>query len=160
MTVVASFVAPCHAQESIRSTEAGFTLPAPKGWKVTEIAGLKYKVAVGKPANGFAPNIVIVDEAFGGTVNAYAEVNKKNAAKFAPGSKLLSNSAFVTKGGIAGVKLAYNTIQQGKSLRQVFYLVPAKNKRMLAITASSMGKDGLKYDSDVDTAVRNLVKTK
>lgn len=155
-----SVASTCHAQETIRSSEAGFELPAPKGWKVTEVGGLKYKVAVSKPTGGFAANIVIVDEAFGGTVSAYAEINKKNAAKFAPGSKFLGRSAFVTKDGTAGVKLAYNTIQQGKSLRQVFYLVPAKNKRMLAITVSSLAEQGLKYDATADSAVRNLVLMK
>lgn len=151
---------PCHAQEFVRSAETGFSFPAPKDWSVVEAPGLKYKVALATPYKKFSPNIVVIDQTFDGTVEDYATQSIKTMPAQSPGSKFLNKTPFVTKDGTLGLKLAYKTVYNKDSLRQVFYLVPAKNKRMLVITLSSLWEQGLKYDAVTDAAMRNLVITK
>lgn len=40
-----------------------FSYVPPSGWKVQDFPGLKFKISRGEAVKGFAPNIVVVDEA-------------------------------------------------------------------------------------------------
>ncbi len=46
-----------------------FSYAPPKGWKVMEFPGLKYKIARAEPVQGFAPNIVVTSEEYASLVH-------------------------------------------------------------------------------------------
>ena len=48
--------------EPNRHHEAGFSFVPPADWEIREMPGMKYKPALAKPEDGFAPNVNVVDE--------------------------------------------------------------------------------------------------
>ena len=63
------------ADEPGRFHGKGFSYLPPQGWALKEIPGLTNKVALATPADGFAPNLNVVDEEFGGSPDEYLEAN-------------------------------------------------------------------------------------
>ena len=56
----------------------GFSFVPPSGWQEKDMPGMKFKIWVGQPEKGFAPNIVVVDEQFDGSLNDYVNENIKS----------------------------------------------------------------------------------
>lgn len=128
----------------------------PPGWQIKNIPGVKYKAAVGKPANGFAPNINVVDEVFPQSVEEYADANEKTLQKAMPGYKKLSRAPFTTSSNAKGVRLATEQTQNGRKLRTIFYLFATTNGPKLVVTCISLASDGTKYDSAFDKAMKSM----
>ena len=102
-------MAPCYAQSVIVRKPGGFSLPVPPGWKVRVAPGVKYSVAMGPSSNNFAPDPVVLNQTFHGGVKQYAQAVRGDMSD----TKLLTQSPIVTKSGIAGYKLAYETVHKG-----------------------------------------------
>jgi hypothetical protein len=136
--------------------EGGFSYRPPKGFNVEPVAGMKYKAAKAEAVDGFAPNIVFVDEAFAGALKAYVDANEAGVSKAFKGYKKLSREEFKTEAGAAGEKLAIEDEQLGMKLRQVFYFFdgPAGNK--IVVTCSSLAKDGDKHDAAFDASMKTF----
>lgn len=134
-----------------------FSYKVPEGWRVVEVAQVKYKVAVATPVDGFAPNINIVEEEFKGSMDEYLQGNLKILEKSLPGFKNLGQRAFTTNSGVKGVKVTAQTEQQGKVLRQVFFLLRGKGDLKFVITFTALANDGNKYDAAVEKALKTFV---
>src|SRR5882672_3527451 len=77
----------------------GYSFVPPKDWTIKEFPGLKYKVAVGPAANGFAPNINFADEAFKGSLSDYVGANKKTLDTVLKNFKEVSQTELKTEDG-------------------------------------------------------------
>src|SRR5262245_10093979 len=98
-----------------------FSLDPPAGWSKQEVPGLKYPVWAGPAADGFAPNINVVDEAFSGSLEEYTEGNLRTVARVFEGFRLLGKEPFETNSGLKGMRATVENVQQGRRLRQTFY---------------------------------------
>ncbi len=108
-----------------------FSYVPPDGWKVSEVPGLKYKVCLGNPAKGFAPNIVVVEEAYEKSLDDYVKANIAMMQKVFQDHKILSQTDFTTSGGARAVKMITEREdpQLKKRLRQIYYFFDAGNKK-------------------------------
>ena len=128
----------------------------PKGFEVMTLPGFKHKVAAGKPTAGFAPNLNVVEESFGGNIEQYADANEKTLAKV-PTYRKASRTTFKTTSGAGGVKLVYGNSQKSDQLRQVMYLIPGKGNARTLLTGSSLAADGKKYDAAFDASAKSFM---
>ena len=82
--------------------------------------GLKYKWAVGPAAQGFAPNINVVDEPFAGTLDDYVAGNIKTLSALVKYYRQIDKGPFATTKGLEGVKLVtekgYSVAEAARSL--------------------------------------------
>jgi len=141
----------------ISEPSGGFAFTIPQGWQTREFPGLKYKVAYGTPVKGFAPNIVVVDEQFAGSIGEYTALNLKNIAQVFVDFRNLGQTPFLTQSGLQGVRLVTQARQQKVLLRQVFYLLPGQGDKKYVLTFSALLEEGDKYDSAVDAAIKTFV---
>jgi hypothetical protein len=132
-----------NAPAARRLTEAGkFSFVPPGGWEIRTVPGLKYKVAVGPAAGGFAPNINVVDEAFAGTLDAYVQTNMTTVQKvFARSRLVLKPEQFTTTAGLQGVRSTLESEPQGKRLRQTFYSF-GNGATKFVVTCSTLADGG------------------
>ncbi|HYT94101.1 MAG TPA: hypothetical protein VEL76_35625 [Gemmataceae bacterium] len=135
--------------------DGGFSYVPPSGWKIIDFGGLKYKAVVGPAKDGFAVNLNCVEEAFTGTVEAYTEGSLATLPKVFPTFRLLRREKFKTDKGLEGMKLIFETDQQGRRLRQCGYFLPMNNK-MLVITGSALAQGGEGFDAVFDGAVKTF----
>ncbi len=145
----ATFTGAALAQTKL--SEKPFSMTVPAGWQVRTVPGLKFKVAVGTPGNGFAPNISVVDEPTRASAAAYADASEKQLQTL-EGYKKLGRVPFKTAQGVSAVRLTIQTRQQTKDLRQHAYLIPGKGV-MFVVTASALATDGTKHDKAVNAAL-------
>ena len=106
-----------------------FTYQKPDGWEYKDFPGLKYEVSIGKPAKGFAPNIVVVDEDFSGTLEEYFKQNVAQVEKTINKAKIISQKKISTADGDAGFKLVYTSEQNGLKLKQIQYFFGKGDKK-------------------------------
>lgn len=141
-----------------RHSEASgrFSYYPPKGWKVAELGGLKYKVVVGPPEGDFTPNLNVVDQKSKLSLKEFAEANKAMLPKVVEDVKVLGEGPFTTRFGRRGYRFAVENRQNGKHLRQVFYLFDGWSGNKIIVTATAPAAVGAKYDALFDESVRTL----
>lgn len=127
--------------------QGGFSYDPPAGWKVSEFPGLKYKISTGTPNNGFAPNLNVVDENYSGDLKSYLEANKANLQKLFQDYVEVKEDTFQTASGMSAYRLVTENTQQGKGLRQTFFMFE-KGSRKFVMTFSSLAEDGDKHDEE------------
>jgi hypothetical protein len=137
-----------------------FSYVPPNGWKVVEFPGLKFKISLGAPVKGFAPNIVVTDEAYKKSLDDYAKDNIANLQKIFHGLKIISQTDFTTSDGTRAIKLLTERDDDisKKRLRQVFYIYDSGNKKLVA-TCSSVAEEAPASDSVCDSTMRTFKVT-
>jgi hypothetical protein len=141
--------------EPSRYRAAGFSYVPPQGWEVRDFPGLKYKIAAAAPADGFAPNLNVVDEAFAGSLDTYVSLNLQNLAKALPGYEKVSQETFRTADGVDATKLVVLSTQSNVPLRQLFYMVPASGK-FYVVTCSDHADHKGSHDAECDAAAKTF----
>lgn len=136
--------------------QGGFSYIPPEGWKVMEFPGLKYKISCGQRANEFAPNINVVDEAFGGALDDYVDASVTNMEKLFKNLRIVSREPFSPEGGLSSVKLITENEQFGRPLRQTFFFFDKGNK-MYVVTCSALGEGGEELDDLFDAAMKTFL---
>jgi hypothetical protein len=141
-----------------RHTEkaGGYSFVPPKGWKMMEFGGLKHKIAVGPAANGFAPNIVFVDEAFKGNLIDYVAGSKDGLKKAFKKFKEISETSLKTKDGAACVRFVIERDENGKQLRQSFYFFDLSPGRKLVVTCTALTDGGEKLDPAFEESMKTF----
>jgi hypothetical protein len=136
----------------------GFSFVPPKDWTMRDvgIASIKYKAAIGPAANGFAPNIVFVDEAYKGTLADYMAANKKSLAKVFKNYKELGEKNLKTEGGADMIMLVIQREDNGKMLRQTFYFVDLSPEKKMVATCSALTDGGDKLDGLFETSLKSF----
>ena len=118
-----------------------FSYIPPKTWEYSSSPGLKYKISRGTPTGNFAPNIVIIDEAYAGDLDSYLAANERGVLKMLPKCVVKGKGDFTTNEGLAGKYLITENEQSNFQLRQSFYIFP-KGGMMFIVTTSCLAKDG------------------
>jgi hypothetical protein len=134
----------------------GYSFAPPKDWTLKEFPGMKYQFAFGPAANGFAPNINCVDEAFNGTVDTYANENLKSLQAIFQGFKKISQVTFKTEAGVSGVKLVTTSEQQKMALRQTFFFLDGPAGKKLVFTCSCLAEGGEKLDPVFEASIKTV----
>jgi len=136
--------------------KGGFSFTPPKGWECRDYPGMKYQIAFGPPADGFAPNINVVDEKFDGTLKAYVEANEVTLAKVFQSYKKISLTELKTEAGVSGTKLVTTNEQNGKALRQTFVFFDGPPGKKLVVTCTTLAEGGEKFDAAFDTCLKSF----
>ena len=135
----------------------GFSFCPPQGWTIQAFPGLKYSIAAGPAANGFAPNVNVVDEAADMSLPAYVDTSKKMLSKAFKGYKEVGNREFKTTAGLKGSRLIIQSNQNGTQLRQTFYFFAGKGDQKLVVTCSALASGGEKLDEVFETSLKTFV---
>lgn len=137
-----------------------FSFQAPAGWQFREFPGMKYQIALGAPNNGFSPNINVIDEAYQGSLQSYADANIDVLKKMFTGFVLVKRYSFATKAGVKGEVVVINSEQYHNLLRQTFYILQGTNGKFFVITCSALKDGGEKFDSAFEESVKTFEITK
>jgi hypothetical protein len=135
-----------------------FSYVPPSGWKVQDFPGLKFKISRGEAVKGFAPNIVVVDEAYNKSLGEYVKDNIVNMRKAFPGLKVLSQSDFRTSDGTNVIKLLTERDDDvsRKGVRQVYYFYNAGDKKLVAACTSLAEEAPAASDMVCDAAMKTF----
>jgi len=117
--------------------EGGYSFIPPAGWQMTELAGLKYQVAI-TTAAGFNANINFVDEAYDGTLNAYISASRAALQQAYPDVKFGVQQEFFAAANIPAARLEASLTLNGQPLRQIYYFFDAGQRNYIA-TCSRLG---------------------
>lgn len=118
----------------------GFSMVPPQGWETREMPGFKYSFFTGSPANGFAPNIGVVDERYSGSLHEYATASMQASANLFEDFRELSRESFFLDSGERGIKSVTENRQNGRFLAQTFYFVNGLKKKFV-ITCTKLKSD-------------------
>jgi hypothetical protein len=145
------------ADDPRRHTEVagGFSFIPPDGWQIRTIPRLKFKVATGPAADGFAPNINIVDESFNGSVDDYAQANLANLQRALKQVRLLKEDQFTTAKGMQAPRMVIEHDFNGKPLHQTFYMF-SNGATKFVITCSALAQDGDRLAPVFESAMRTF----
>ncbi|WP_165229996.1 DcrB-related protein [Aquisphaera insulae] len=145
------------ADESRRlKDEAGkFSFVPPPKWTTRSFPGAKYQIVHGPPKDGFAPNINVIDEPFGGSMEQYAKASLATLEKALPEFKLKEQREFKTKSGLQGVRLVSESAQNKMHLRQTFYLF-GRGEKKYVVTCSALAEGGADLDKTFEQALKTF----
>jgi len=127
----------------------GFSFVPPEGWQMIEASGLAFKAAIGPIADEFAPNISVLDEAFDGSLDAYASLGLDNMQQFFENLVLVSEGAFQPDEGSPGVRIVVESVQGGRRLRQAFYFFDGGATKFI-LTGTQLADSGKNWDAMFD----------
>jgi hypothetical protein len=147
----------CRDSASKRHVESagGFSFVPPDGWTMRDFPGMKFKLAAGPAAAGFAPNINVVDEQFNGSLEDYVKGNLATLRASFKGFNLVQQDEFKTTAGEAGKRLITENEQKGRQLRQTFYFFGKGNTKFV-VTCSALSDGGEKLDSAFETSMKTF----
>jgi hypothetical protein len=134
----------------------GFSFVPPEDFTLKELPGMKYKAAIGPPADGFAPNIVFVEEAHKGTLAEYVEANKKGLKMTFKNYKEVLEKNIKTDGGAECAILRIQRDENGKALRQTFYFLEASPERKIVATSSTLASGAAKWEPILEASVKTF----
>ncbi len=117
---------------------------------------MKYKICYAKPVVGFAPDIVVVNEAAPGSIPEHAWANLTQLRAWYPGLHFLGQSSFITRSGLRGVKLPARGTPAGHKIRQAFSLFAGNGTQKWVVTASTPASEGAKYDQALNTSSKTF----
>jgi len=129
----------------------GYSIIPLGGWNVRDFPGLKYKMVITEPVDGFAANLNVVDEAFGGSMEQYLELSVQTVKKLFK-AEVLGQAPF-SADNAKGMKLVTNTQHNELKLRQIFYVFDNSNGMKVVVTASSLLNSADENEKKFDTMV-------
>jgi hypothetical protein len=144
-------------EEARRHTETtgGFSFVPPSGWDTRAFPGLKFKIAVGPAAGGFAPNINVVDESAGVSLEAYVKGNLATMPQLLKQFRLVKQDSFKTAAGMAGMRVITENQQEDKLLRQTFYFF-SKGDTKFVVTCSALAEGGERLDPVFEASMKTF----
>ena len=142
--------------ERLSEPAGGFSYVPPTGWKIRTFPGAKYRISYTTPAQGFAPNINVVDEVAALSLKDYVRAGMSHMNLAYSHFRILSQAPFSTASGVHGVRLMADGTVGGRHVRQAFYIFPAAHSRKIIVTATWLASDGSKYAAAVDGAMKTF----
>lgn len=133
----------------------GFSYVPPEGWEMIEASGLEYKAAIGPVEDEFAANISILDEAFDGSLDAYASLGLDNMQQFFQELVLVSQGEFQPDEGLPGARIVIESVQGGRRLRQAFYFFDAGATKFV-LTGTQLAGSGKDWSATFDESARTF----
>ena len=117
--------------------------------------GLKYRIARGPSANGFAPNINVVDEAFSGSLAKHVDASLVALKQLGLKYKLLKREPFQTDDGLPAERVTIEAEQYGRQLRQTICYV-GQGKRVFVITCTALAEGGEALDETFEKSIKTF----
>lgn len=142
-------------QSGVTYDDADFSYQLPAGWQLMEMPGLKYKISHTTPADGFAPNITVVDENFNGSLKEYVELNIKALESAFQDFNKVSVNTFKTDSKASASKLVTENTQQGKKLYQIFYFFDGGSKKFVT-TCTQLAGDNKAIEAACDSSMNTF----
>jgi hypothetical protein len=143
------------ATRSYTPSDKAFSFVPPQGWEEKEMPGIKYKVFITQPAENFAPNINIVDEASNLPLKEYVDANRKALAGTIEGFKELSLEPFTAAGKLQGYRLSFKNRHMETDLIQTQYYFSTPQKKIV-VTCSMAEKDRRPIASQCDHSLKTF----
>jgi hypothetical protein len=140
---------------SFHEQAGGFSYEPPKGWQLMDFAGAKYRISHGPAANGFAPNINVVEEKFSGSLSKYVDLNLESMKKAFSDITNLKREDFQTEDGAPAIRLITQNKQQGRMLRQTFYFF-SNSSRKYVVTCTTLADGGEALDATFADSMRTF----
>lgn len=138
-----------------QETAGDFSYIPPEGWQAKEFPGFKYKFMFGPIIEEFGTNLMVIDEAYSGTLDDYVALNLKTLPKLYPGIKILSQNPFVSDVGLPAFKVVVDAKVNNINVRQIYYFFDAGDKKYIGIySRTPKGKH-----DDVDALVDACMAT-
>ena len=132
-----------------------FSFIPPAGWEQKDWPGMKYKIFVTQPAEKFAPNISVVDEASNLPLKDYVDANRKALAGASKNFKELSVSPFAAEGNLQGYRLTFkNRYEEIDVIQAQYYFGTQENK--FVITCSIAEKDSRPIIAQCDQSLKTF----
>jgi hypothetical protein len=125
-------------------TQAGLSLQPPKDWIEKKISGLTYAAFVSDATEMPVANLILIDDAYSGSLNEYIEINLKSIAKAFKDFQRINQSEFKTNSGMTGVAIATESEQLGKKVRQILYFFTGRDSKKFVFTCSFVAKESEK----------------
>jgi hypothetical protein len=123
--------------------EGPFSFIPPEGWEMRSIPQSKFKAAIGPPAGGFSPNIVVLDELWPGSLDDYIKAAIESWGQKKPNIKVVKREDFATAEGLEGRRLILEN-RGDNALRQRMYIFPkGETKYVVTCTTVAEGADKL-----------------
>jgi hypothetical protein len=136
--------------------EGGFSYVPPAGWALVDgSSSLAYNVVRGPLQDGFQPNLNVVDEPFGGSLEEYVAASLENMRGFFNGFRLVSQDVFQPEEGPAGASLVVENVQSGRALRQIFFFFDA-GARKVVVTGTQLAGVGNAWDATFEGVARSF----
>lgn len=154
--------APAHGFEVV-SPDGGFSYQLPKGWKLMNAVGARYKVAVNpnrtaKIVVNTSLAVYVVDDFVNGRnllpiiVERFREDTLKRAAKRDPDFKIIDNSRFTTDSGQQALRTLVHVKRNGAVFHDSLYFFE-HYARIVWIVCSGPG------DGSMDNELQAIIKT-
>ena len=154
---------PCRAHAEERQAEdlpdgTGFSYALPTGWKAVDKPNQKFKVAIDEShaVEGMAPNIMIKQGQFAGTIEQFAEQTKAGFKKAYPTFAELATDEFKTESGVTCVRVVATNEIGGRKVRQTFYMFPGANDLKLALTCTLPLDMAERYDGSLELTAKSF----
>ena len=136
--------------------EAGFSYDPPAGWEITDYPGMKYKVCMAAPENGFAPNMNVLDEICEDSLNDYVDLSLRNMDLIFQDLKIIKRDEYKTEDGLEMVRIIYEYNFQGVLFRLTAFFIAGPEDIKYVITCASLADDGEKYDEVFLSSARSF----
>ena len=138
----------------------GFSLVKPDGWQAMDVSQ-KYMALVGPEENGFSPNIILVDEAYSGSISFYMDSAINLISELFTNFRLLDRSAFTTNAGVTGEFIYYTATMGNVSVRQRMFVFPNRRGNMImAISCTAPVINGERFEEIFDEAIKTFIWTR
>lgn len=135
--------------------EGGFSYVLPVGWQVRDFPGLKYKAVFGPLTGNFAPNLIFVDEVYGGSLDNYVSESLGTMKALFLDLKVINREAFITAEGKSAVKVITQSTQHNLKLQQTFYFFDLGAKKLVA-TYTRLVNKGIENDVLCDVSMKTF----
>lgn len=140
---------------SLHEPAGGFSYDPPAGWTVSEMPGMKYRIAVGPVQQEFASNINVVDEAFAGSLADYVDANVSMIEKVLASPRILKRDDFQTADLSSASRVVIEDEQQGRALRQTFYFFDGGRRKYVA-TCSTLADGADALDATFEASMKTF----
>ncbi len=114
----------------------GFSYVPPEGWKAYHLPGRKYRIVAAPIKEGDAPNIILSDELFVGSLEEYMRMNittVRMTMLFTAEFRILKQEEFRTTEGLPGIRVITEVKHEGRSHRQTYYYFGKGVKKFVAV---------------------------
>jgi hypothetical protein len=133
--------------------EGGFSFIPPDGWEMRSIPQSKFKAAIGPPAGGFTPNILVFKELWPGSLDDY--INAATESWVQKKANLVKREDFATAEGLEGRRLILENRGDDVLRRQRMYIF-AKGETKYVINCTTVAEGADKLDAVFEGCIQTF----
>jgi len=133
--------------------EGGFSFIPPDGWEMRSIPQSKFKVAIGPPAGGFTPNILLFKELWPGSLDDYINAASESWAQ--KKANLVKREDFKTAEGLKGRRLVFENRGDDPVRRQTMYVFD-KGETKYGVMCTTVAEGADKLDAVFEDCIQTF----